>query len=107
LWFLGAGLVAVVYYGFSRNPSVSAVLATTADVIGYYSTLKKGWFEPHRDDDVSFLLNSIKFFVALPALESYSVGTCLYPATIGVMNFVVFGILRFRQWHLSASSPNF
>ncbi len=105
LWFLGAGLGAVIYYYTVRDPLWSAVLATTADVVGYYSTIKRGLVEPYSDDDIAFLLNGVKFFVALPALESYSAATWLYPTVIGIMNLAVFGMLRVQRWRHGVSSP--
>jgi hypothetical protein len=108
-WFdwlsLGAGVIVFVYYLRSRNPTVSAVLATTTDVIGYGSTIKKGWSEPHKDSATSFALNSTKFVPALLALESYSVATWLYPATLVIVNAVVATMLLIRRRYLSASPP--
>lgn len=106
LLFLIAGLAAVLCYSLSKSPWISAVFATAADVIGYYSTIKKGWIEPFKDDWLSFLLNGIKFFVAFPALQSYSIGTYLYPVTIGTMNLGMFAMLVFRQNRVSMPSRN-
>ncbi len=100
-WFsLGAGLLVFGYYLLSKNPTWSAILATTTDVIGYASTIKKGWAEPHKDSAASFALNSAKFVPSLFALGSYSLATWLYPATLVLMNGGVAAMLLLRRRRL-------
>jgi hypothetical protein len=88
----------------SRNPVQSAILATVTDVIGYGSTIKKGWVEPERDSATSFALNSAKFIPSLLALGSYSVATYLYPATLVVMNGAVAAMLLIRRRQFAAAT---
>jgi len=94
---LGAGLLVFGYYLLSHNPTLSAILATATDVLGYSSTIKKGWAEPHKDSATSFALNSAKFVPALLALRSYSLTTWLYPATLVAMNGAVAIMLLSRR----------
>ena len=94
---LGAGLVVLLYYLIVKNPTWSAILATATDVIGYAPTLRKGWLEPRRDSVTSFALNSAKFIPALAALNSYSLATWLYPATLVVVNGLVACLLLYRR----------
>jgi hypothetical protein len=98
-----AGLIVFGYYLSSRNPTMSAILATATDVIGYGSTVKKGWAEPRKDSATSFALNSLKFVPSLFALNSYSLATWLYPATLVVVNGAVAAVLLFRRYNLEAS----
>lgn len=105
-WFsAGAGLFALGFYVFARNPTYSAIFATAADVVGYGPTIKKGWTEPHRDSATSFALNSGKFFVALFALGSYSIATWLYPATITIVNAGVAVMLLLRRKAILGPTP--
>ena len=97
-WFcLAAGLAVFAFYLLSKNPVQSAILATITDVIGYGSTVKKGWAHPHKDSVSSFALNSAKFVPSLFALQSYSVSTWLYPSTLIVMNAGVAFMLVARR----------
>lgn len=97
---LGTGIVVFLYYLVSKNPIQSAILATVTDVIGYGSTIKKGWAEPYRDSVTSFALNSAKFVPSILALQYYSIATWLYPATLVVMNCVVAMILITRRYRV-------
>ena len=100
---LGVGLGVFAYYLLSRNPIQSAILATATDVIGYGSTIKKGWTEPERDSVTSFALNSAKFIPSLLALDSYSITTYLYPATLVLMNAAVAAMLLIRRRQFAAA----
>lgn len=103
---LAAGLAVFAFYLLSRKPTESAVLATVTDVIGYASTIKQGWREPEKDSATSFALNSAKFVPSIFALNSYSVATCLYPATLVVMNAAVAAMLLLRRRKREASTRN-
>jgi hypothetical protein len=97
-WFcLLAGLIVFVYHLLSKNPTQSAILATATDVLGYGSTIKKGWIQPQKDSATSFALNSAKFVPSLFALQSYSLATWLYPATLVLMNAGVAIMLLARR----------
>jgi hypothetical protein len=109
-WFdwlsLIAGLLVFGYYLLSKNPIQSAILATATDVIGYGSTVRQGWTEPDKDSATSFALNSLKFVPSLFALQTYSVATWLYPATLVVMNGAVTILLLTRRRRLGLSMSN-
>lgn len=94
---LCAGLAVFAYYWASKNPTQSAILATATDVVGYGSTIRKGWAEPHKDSATSFALNSAKFIPSIFALQSYSLATCLYPTTLVLMNGAVAAMLLWRR----------
>ncbi len=94
---LVVGFIALGLYVLARNPTWAAILATTADVVGYYPTIIKGWNEPHKDSATSFALNGAKFLVAVFALGSYSLATWLYPITISIVNSGVAVMLLLRR----------
>lgn len=98
VWF---GIGVLVFYIFSRNLTHSAILATSVDVVGYLPTIKKAWTDPHKDSVTSFSLNSLKFVPALLALESYSIATWLYPATLVIVNGAVAALLLVRRRKLA------
>lgn len=95
--FFFAASVVFLFYLWTKEPTVSAVLATTVDVIGYGPTLTKGWSRPATDSVTSFALNSLKFVPSLFAMESVSIATMLYPSTLIVVNAVVVILLLWRR----------
>lgn len=99
------GLIATGCYAFAKNPTAAAVFATIADVVGYKPTVTKGWLDPSTENATSFFLNSAKFVPAIWALNSYSIATWLYPATLVIVNGAVCVMLIIRRWHLRDTSP--
>jgi len=103
---LAPGIVAAVCYAVAKDPTAAAVSATVADVVGYKPTVSKGWVDPASENALSFFLNSVKFIPAIGALDSYSVATWLYPATLVIVNggVCIMLILR-RRKIIKAGSP--
>jgi hypothetical protein len=95
----GARFEAVVRHG----PAISAVLASFVNVLGFGPTLTKAWARPHSDSVTVFLLNSVKFIPSFFALDTLSIATCAFPATLVVANAAVAAIIYLRR--LYASSP--
>ncbi len=91
------GIVAAMCYAGAKNATAAAILATVADVVGYLPTISKGWVDPSSENAMSFFLNSVKFIPAIAALNSYSIATWLYPATLVLMNGGVGLMLVFRR----------
>ena len=59
LWlFLIAGCVVFLFYLFTKEPTVAAVLATVVDALGFGSTFSRGWRQPYKDSVTSFALPS-------------------------------------------------
>ena len=95
--FLIAGLFVFVFYLFAREPTVAAVLITLVDALGYGPTFTRGWTNPQKDSVSSFALKGAKFVPSLLAMEPISFATCLYPATLLVLNATVSIMLVARR----------
>jgi len=95
--FLLAAAVVFLFYLSTKEPTYSAVLATLVDVLGYGPTLTKAWSRPATDSVTSFAMNSLKFVPSIFAMNSFSIATCLYPATLIVVNAGVACLLIWRR----------
>jgi len=82
---------------FSWGPFISAVLATSADLVLYIPIFKKAWMLPEKENATAYGLNSLKFAPSLLAMDTYSVETCLYPAALVVINAIVVLYLLCRR----------
>jgi len=100
-WFEWAFLIAAtVIFGFylwSRQPTVSAVLAAAVNVLGFGPTVTKAWARPHSDSVTTFLLNGLKFIPSLFAMDSVSVATCVFPVTLVFANLAVALVIHARR----------
>jgi hypothetical protein len=97
--FLFAAAVIFIFYLWSREPTISAVLAAAVSVLGFGPTVTKAWQRPHSDSITTFALNSIKFIPAFFAMDSLTVATCVMPAALVVANAAVALIIYARRAH--------
>ena len=95
----GIGLFALylICAKLAWGPIVSAILATSADLVLYIPIFKKAWMEPEKEYVPSYGLNSLKFVPSIFAMGSYSVETCLYPLSLIIANAVVVIYLGWRR----------
>jgi hypothetical protein len=95
--FLFAAAVIFMFYLWSHEPTISAVLAALVSVLGFGPTVTKAWQRPHSDSITTFALNSIKFIPAFFAMDNLSLATCVMPAALVVANAAVALIIYARR----------
>ncbi len=98
---VAAGVLLFVFYLLTKNAVISATLATGADFVLYWPTVKKGWLYPHTDNPVNFAFNSVKCIPALLALSVLSYSTSVYLWMLLVMNGLVALMLLARRGYLA------
>jgi hypothetical protein len=82
------------------DPLIAVVLAVAIFLVGFIPTVRKSTRKAHEETATTYLLNGVKFMIALAALGTLSLTTVLYPLTLGIVNigFAVYLVLaRQRQ----------
>ena len=94
-----AALIALALWWFAKLPLASVALLVAADFIAFVPTFRKAYFKPYEDTPITFGLNGFKFVISLFALESLTLTTALYPASLVLTNwsFAAMVYLRRRQ----------
>lgn len=82
-------LSAIVPWLLTKDPLISVILICLIDSVGMYPTLRKAWNVPYSENLFSYSLANLKFFVALFAIENFSLVTVLYPVTIVIVNSIL------------------
>lgn len=77
--FLVMALLALVIWLFAKQPLISAILIMTVDVLGFLPTVRKSWHKPFTENVSFYAINTVRFAIALVALQAYSIITVLYP----------------------------
>jgi len=92
----GFALVAIAAWVVSPNGEVSTVLACIVFILGLIPTFRKSLVNAHQETAITFALNSVKFLVALFALQAFTFTTAAYPLVLFLANgfFAVFLISR-------------
>jgi uncharacterized protein with PQ loop repeat len=70
----------------AKQPVLSAILTTTTDLLGFAPTIRKSWNKPFSETLSLYALNTLRFGLAIFALQNYSIVTALYPITWCVGN---------------------
>lgn len=90
-------LVAVAVWLFAKQPLLSVVLITLADLLAFVPTVRKSWNNPHTETLVHYQINSFRFILAILALSHYSLITALYPVTWMAANGLFAALLVLRR----------
>ncbi|MEO6110021.1 MAG: hypothetical protein ABIP50_03365 [Candidatus Saccharimonadales bacterium] len=93
---LAVAMVVLVLWGQDSNDIFTVILACTIFIVGMIPTFRKSLKNAHEETAITFALNGTKFFLALFALNTFTLNTALYPITLFLINgiFAVFLITR-------------
>lgn len=97
--FLILSFVALGLWLFAKQPILSVILLSSLDMLGFIPTIRKSWNKPEQETLSSYVANTLRFGLAILALENYTLVTALYPLTWILANglFSVFLIVRRKQ----------
>lgn len=95
---LSLSLLAVPLWQLTATPLYSVILVSLIDVTGFLPTFRKSWHRPGQETLSAYNIGSLKFLLAIFALENYTLTTLLYPIVVILINstFVVMCSLRKR-----------
>lgn len=96
---LSVSLLAIPLWVVTQNPLWSVILISLIDVVAFLPTFRKSWFKPHEETLETFTLIGFSVLLSFAALETVSVTTVLFPATLFAVNavFVIMSLIRRKQ----------
>jgi len=92
-------IIAILLWLVTGQGFYAVVLVTLADALAFTITIKKTYFFPYEETVVTYVFAGIKHFLAIVAMESYSITTTLFPAYLVIFNiiFVTMAIIRRKK----------
>ncbi len=92
-------LVAITFWLVVDQPLIAIILAVTADLLAFIPTVRKSWNKPHSETLSMYVTNTIRFMMAVIALENFTLLAALWPVAWAVGNglFSVMLVIRRRQ----------
>ena len=99
-WFcLFGAFIGLALFAFNDDPFISIFIISSVNIIGFIPTVRKSMLKPQQETAMTFAITALKYIFAIMALETYSLGTLLYPVTVAVCNalFVVLLLTRRQQ----------
>lgn len=96
---LAGALIGMILWQLTDQPLAAVILVSLADLIAYIPSFRKAFGYPWEESALSFALGVLNYAVALFALESYTLSTWFYHATIIAADgaFVMLLLVRRRQ----------
>lgn len=97
--FLVLAIIALILWLLAKQPVISAILITLTDVLGFAPTIRKSWSKPYTETVSFYSLNTLRFGLAVLALQQYTIITALYPIVWAFGNglFALLLLLRRKQ----------
>ncbi len=98
-FFLLMAFVALLLWGYTKDPTASVILITLTDTLAFLPTFRKSYFRPYQETISTYALSSLKWLLGFWALENFTVATALYPLSGVITNclFVTLVLVRRRQ----------
>jgi hypothetical protein len=96
-YFFFATLAAIPLWLITDNPLWSVILITIIDAVAYAPMFRKAYYNPETESALAQGLASSKFIFGILALQSLTLVTVLYPASLIVMNGAFALMLLWRR----------
>lgn len=82
---IGAALGVILWF-YTNDPFLTVLLAIGIGAMGFVPTFRKAFKRPREETSITYLLNGLKFAIAIIALEQFTLVTWLYPAALVLLN---------------------
>ncbi|MDQ3076358.1 MAG: hypothetical protein M3Q34_04520 [bacterium] len=106
-WFALIGaLVGIFLWWLTDNPLYAVILVSIADFTGTIPLFRKAYKLPFEENASSFILGVIAYPVSILALESLTLTTWLYPASVFLIDGILIALIFIRRKKLRAISSH-
>lgn len=94
----GGALLGLILWQLTDNPLLAIIFVILSDLLAFIPTFRKSYHKPHEETFVSWVFSSLKYLLALVAIQSYSLTTVLYPLYLSLSNggFAIMLLVRRR-----------
>lgn len=91
-------LVAIGFWLVADQPIVAIFFAVIADMLAFFPTVRKSWNQPHTETLSLYATNTLRFGLAILAIEHYTILSVLWPAAWAVGNGLFSVMLVVRRY---------
>lgn len=90
-------ICALVFWLVAKDPVLATVFVIIAEALSFLPTVRKSWNAPYTETLSSYVINFLRFSIAILALQNYSFVSLGYPATWLILNGIFALILINRR----------
>ncbi len=95
--FFIAALSSLPLWYVTANPLLAVIILTLVDLLGFGPTARKAYDRPFEEDPLFFSLFMLQYTLVILALESQTLTTVLFPATMVVACLAIITIIYSRR----------
>jgi hypothetical protein len=99
--FFIMAIASLPFWYFTSDPLWAVVILTAVDIFGFGPTVRKAYIFPFEEQLTFFALFMTRNFIAIMALENYSIATVLFPAAIASACLLLILMVLYRRRMLS------
>ncbi len=96
-FFLALGLLSIVPWILTKDPTISVVIATLIDVFGFIPTIRKTWKDPGSETLFTWNTNVLRHAISLFAIRNFVLATYIYPLALLCMNILTVSAIIFGK----------
>ena len=100
LFFVSAMASLPLWY-LTADPLWAVIILTTVDLFGFGPTYRKAYHHPHEENLTFFIIVTIRNFIAIAALEHYSLTTIMFPAATAAACIIFIALVSYRRHALT------
>lgn len=101
---LVTAMLSLVFWRLMNDPTVSIVIISIVDAVGFVPTFRKGFNLPFEENISTYASFALKFTISIIALDTLTIATWLYPASLVLMNGAFAFLLLARRRQLSSAT---
>lgn len=94
---LFGALLALISWVITKTPTLAAILVSITDALALVPTIRKSYHKPYDETLISYFIGGLQFAISLFAIQSYSIATTFYPASIALINWSFTLMLLIRR----------
>lgn len=94
---LFGALLALISWVITKTPTLAAILVSLTDALALVPTIRKSYHKPYDETLISYFIGGLQFAISLFAIQTYSIATTFYPASIALINWSFTLMLLIRR----------
>jgi hypothetical protein len=95
--FFVLALMSFILWIITKQSVLSVVLLSIINIFAFIPTIRKSWNKPFSETILTYIINTVRYGIALLALEQYNFVTYFFPLVALITTFIFVFILIIRR----------
>ncbi len=96
-YFLIACIIGLVFWLYTKDPTISVAIVVIVDIIAFIPTLRKTWHHPETERPLLYEMNVGRHILTLFSLQAYNVATMFHSIAMVCTNALMTAFIMRRR----------